>query len=66
MYLTIGSLFEQATFLVISLIFLLALPEAIGKEANSNIVKSFKLSPTAIVSFFETPISLHKLNNASP
>ena len=57
MYLTIGSLFEQATFLVISLIFLLALPEAIGKEANSNIVKSFKLSPTAIVSFFETPIS---------
>ena len=57
MYLTIDSLFEQAVFLVIDLISSLAFPAAMGKPANSNIGKSFLLSPAAIISLLLTPIN---------
>ena len=66
MYLTIDSLFEQAVFLVIDLISSLAFPAAMGKPANSNIGKSFLLSPAAIISLLLTPINSLSFESAEP
>ena len=66
MYLTIDSLFEQAVFLVINLISSLAFPAAMGKPANSNIGKSFLLSPAAIISLLLAPINSPSFESAEP